>query len=587
MAFNYYITDGTNEYPVYDIQFGPDEYASKLAGTGYKLVPGRRPDYPTSSGNGGNGATPPSDVYKDKSLTVFNPETGKEEKMSSVGQIDQALRATDEQGNSTGYVKMPDGTIAQMGQSTDSAGNVVQGRVVEVPSGGLLINGLPINVMLDPSSITEEQKSLLKELGIPEGGWGTFAEWESGGRTTQTPWIKTENLDLGDPGETPDPLNPPINPPINPPPGDPPPSDPPPSDPTKPDPDASFKKFLETLGLFETPEMDLPELPDVERVPTRFGQVKDPQTGEMVDYDKFYAGYLDQQAKNIGERYYGGWDTPLSTAAQMDLEGVPQPTAQTPEQFEALQFLLSGQGFDPATLARMRAGATDAAALAGRSQAGTARLMGQQAGLEGSPAALALEASARRRQGDATTRALNEIEIANAMQGMQNRLAGAGMELGRQTSGAAMANQVALQNASNILSGMQQNVGNLQQSNLFNTGNLFNQRMTQAAQQAGLYGSGSQAFNEASLGQATRAPFFNAAQQYERDRDRAQLQSQRDQFNIGNLMTRYGWDMGNLVNLANQTAAQNYYNLANQETGGLQGKSPWEGLNLWGQQGGG
>ena len=243
--------------------------------------------------------------------------------------------------------------------------------------------------------------------------------------------------------------------------------------------------------------------------------------------------------------YYG----PEGFPPRRQFGGIPQPRAQTPQQFEALQFLLSGQGYDPATMARMRAGATDAAAMAGRSQAGTARLMGQQSGLAGSPAALALEAGARRRQGDVTTRALNEIEIANAMQGMQNLQTGAGMELNRQTAGASMANQMALANASNILSGMQQNVANQQQTNLFNIGNRMGQQMTQAGQQAQLYGTGAQNWNQAQTQRANQAAFFNPGQQMARDFTQAELDRQEKMAEAG---FDFNWGSGARDILARQ-----------------------------------
>jgi hypothetical protein len=195
------------------------------------------------------------------------------------------------------------------------------------------------------------------------------------------------------------------------------------------------------------------------------------------------------------------------------------------------------------------------------------------------------------------------------------------MELDRQTSGAAMANQMALSNAANILSGMQQNVGNIQQANLTNIGNVVGQGMTQAGQQAGLYGQGAQTYNQAAMGLAGQSPFFNAAQaasaglsqaeldrqgqmfnaaqtgqwgwnqsQLDRQRDlfnaaqagttgwnQAQLDRQREMFNAGNLMTRYGWDMSNLVNMANMTGgASNLYGYGGSPTTNY--ANPYAGL---------
>jgi hypothetical protein len=244
-----------------------------------------------------------------------------------------------------------------------------------------------------------------------------------------------------------------------------------------------------------------------------------------------------------------------------------------------LQFLLSGQGYDPATMARMRASATDAAAMAGQSGAGTARLMAQQAGLTGSPAAMAMEASARRMQGGATTRALNQIEIANAMQGMQNRATGAGMELNRQTSGAAMANQMALSNASNILGAMQTNVGNLQQSSLFNVGNRLGQQMTQAGQQSGLYGQGAGTYNQAALRRAGETAFFNPTQQMTRDFRQAQLKREKDLTDAGFSFNRFSGAQNLLGGLAGGTGSDFYGTGTNLYQWGEPG-SAWAGLNF-------
>jgi hypothetical protein len=376
--------------------------------------------------------------------------------------------------------------------------------------------------------------------------------------------MQNQGFVLDDPGRPPEPFTPPV---------DPPPVDPPITQPiTPPPPGSDYGDF----GTYATPEIPPIDLPPTERVPSRFGQ----------DFDQWYSDVIDAQAGNLA-RYYD-FPTPQAGVAMMDLGMVPQPGAQTPEQFEALQFLLSGQGYDPATMARMRAGATDAAAMAGRSGAGAARLMGQQAGLAGSPAALALEAGARRRQGDVTTRALNQIEIQNAMQGMQNRLTGAGMELNRQTSGAAMANQMALSNASNILGAMQQNVGNLQQSNLFNVGNLMGQRMTQAGQQTGLYGQGAQAYNQAALGLAGQAPFFNVANQNAWANRQAELARQRDLANAGLSFERYSGDRDWLGRLSAGTGA-GFFGLGGEANQGVLPGSVWAGLglpSLTGTQGG-
>ena len=204
--------------------------------------------------------------------------------------------------------------------------------------------------------------------------------------------------------------------------------------------------------------------------------------------------------------------------------------------------------------------------------------MAQQSGLSGSPAGLALEQQAVRGENDQRRRALGEIEVANALQGIQNLQTGAGMELNRQTSGAQMANQVALQNTFNILQAMNQNVANLQQTNMLNTQNRQDQQMTQAGNQSQLYGQGAQTYNTGMLNRSTQADVFNAGQQTQRGLNQANLDRGADVFNVGNQMQRYGWDTSNLVNLANQTGANNLYSQGAGLTGALDFGSPWGNL---------
>ena len=367
--------------------------------------------------------------------------------------------------------------------------------------------------------------------------------------------IQNQGFVLDDPGRLPV-IPPAATPPV--PPAATPPVPPPATPPV--DPYAEFPTLT-------TPQIEPEVLPDIERISPRFGD----------DFERWYSDLVGAQADRVG-RYYD-FPMPRAGVALMDLGRVPQPQAQTPEQFEALQFLLSGQGFDPATMARMRAGATDAAAMAGRSGAGTARLLGQQAGLAGSPAALALEASARRRQGDATTRALNQIEIQNAMQGMQNRLQGSNLELNRQISGAAQANQMALNNASNILGAMRQNVGNLQQTEQFNVGNLIGQQMTRAGEQAGLAGAGGQRLQAGALGLAGQAGVLNPQAQQRREEQQAALNRQRALENAGLTMRRYEGDSGWLGQMATGSGAD-FFGAGTRASERLQPGSAWSGLGL-------
>lgn len=335
---------------------------------------------------------------------------------------------------------------------------------------------------------------------------------------------------------------------------------------------------LPDFPFFETPSIGRTELPETQTVNRMFGQ----------DFDNQYADYLRAQGREVGGFY--DFDPAQMTAAQHNLSGIPQVTAQTPEMFDALQFLLRGKGFDDPTLTRMRSMATDDISRVGAAQRGATRLAAEQAGISGTPAALAMEGQSMRRQGDAQTRALNEIEVQNALQGIQNMTTGAGMELNRQTSGAQMTNATALQNAANMIAAMQQNIGNLQQQNLVNTQNEVGRQMTQAGEQAQTFNQGSQAYNQAALGRARDADFYNATAQNTRNFTQAEMDRDADKFDVGNQMTRYGWDTANLVNLANMTGANNLYGQGTSLTPYTGGTSNWAsvlrdiGRGIWNPQ---
>jgi hypothetical protein len=207
--------------------------------------------------------------------------------------------------------------------------------------------------------------------------------------------------------------------------------------------------------------------------------------------------------------------------AQMDLSGVPQTTAQTPQMFDQLQFLLSGQGYDPATLAKMKANATDTLSRQGANLQGQARLSAEQAGLQNSPGQLALQAQAARRAGDATTSALNQLDVQNAQTGLENLRQGVPLELQRTTTGAGMQNETALANAARLFSAMQGNVQNVQQANSQNS----------------------------NIGTQTSAN--NVTNTINRNLNQAQLNRAGDQFNAGVYENRYGQSFNGMLGLIN------------------------------------
>lgn len=281
-------------------------------------------------------------------------------------------------------------------------------------------------------------------------------------------------------------------------------------------------QFLNTGEAPIIPQINLPETPQISD--TFSPEVQKQWTDMAQSILQGIGGFYDP----TNPANANTWGSPNS---QIDINAIPKV-----ESNPGLDFLLSGKGYDDATLARMNAGAVDNAAMAGRSQAGSARLAAEQAGLAGSPAALALVSQAHRQQGDATTRAQNEIAINNAQQGIQNL-----------TTGAGMANQNALANAAATFAGMQQNVNNVQQRNL-----------AQSGAQSGLASALGQNYGAASLNLATQAPQFNAANQINQGNNQATLNQQRNMYNTGTAENRYSQALAAYMSLTNGTNPFSY-----------------------------
>lgn len=129
----------------------------------------------------------------------------------------------------------------------------------------------------------------------------------------------------------------------------------------------------------------------------------------------------------------------------IDLGSVPQPVMP-----EMVNQMINGMGYDPATLAAMRAGAIDDTAMSAMPQmAATRRALGS-AGLTNSPAGQAYLANIGRQTGDRQNQGLQQVGILDAQMKQQNRLSGLGL-----------AHQWAMENANRLFDAMGQN---LQQS---------------------------------------------------------------------------------------------------------------------------
>lgn len=248
------------------------------------------------------------------------------------------------------------------------------------------------------------------------------------------------------------------------------------------------------------------------------------------DFNKNWQNMVSGQANNLAQYY---------SPSQIDTSSIPQPGAQQVNSNPALDFLMSGQGYDPHTLSLMRGQATDSATRSAAGERGSARMLAQRAGLENSGAGLAVENQINRRLGDSVNNAQNQISINNAQTGMENLRQAAPMELQRGTTNAGMANQMALDNAARLFSGMQQNVANSQATGLAR-GNAQSGLVSNAASQ---YGAGS-------LDRANQADFTNNSNSINRNLNQANLNRGRDIFNTQVGENRYG----NALNILNSNA---------------------------------
>lgn len=303
---------------------------------------------------------------------------------------------------------------------------------------------------------------------------------------------------------------------------------------------------------------DLPQIPNINlgQMPMMSGQFS-------PDFEHWYGSTAAAQAANIGN-YWNPAGFPTAQAAQMNLGQIPQVNAQTPQQFQALQFLLSGQGFDPATIAKMKANATDTIGQQGIARMSAGRLAADRAGLGGSGYDAAIADEVARDNAAQQTQARNTIDIQNAQQGIQNLTAGAGMELGRQTSASQMANLVALQNASNLIQAMNTNVQNLQQANMTNFGGQQSRATNQAQSQTNALQNASNTWNTGAVDQNVQANQQNAANQQNWQLAQANMNNQNNQFNASTINNANANAMNNLVALTNGTSASTYSGLGNQ-----------------------
>ncbi len=159
----------------------------------------------------------------------------------------------------------------------------------------------------------------------------------------------------------------------------------------------------------------------------------------------------------------------------------------------------------------MHAGATDSVAAQSAMQLSQARQALGMSGLDQSPAGVGVQQDVARQAGAAQTQASNAIDINNAQVGNQNLLAGTGMQTQIGMGNMQQANQMALENANRLFSGMQQNTQNQQAANSATFGANTARQGAQAGAASGAVTNLGQQFAGAQLSKAAGAETQNAA----------------------------------------------------------------------------
>ncbi len=289
-------------------------------------------------------------------------------------------------------------------------------------------------------------------------------------------------------------------------------------------------------GEFNPSTLNAAMTPAPPQVPNQFPQ----------DFNSNYFGTMNNLAGQAQSQF--DFRTPQAQAALMDTSQVPQPNAQQFGTSPELQQLLSGQGYDPATIARLNAGAIDNNSNSVLGQMSQSKRALGQAGLQNSPAGAAIQADiARQGYGNQNT-ALNDIALQNAQQGMQNRLAGVGFQSQIGLSNMEAANQMALANANRLFSAFSQNQANTQQSSLFNAGNENARETNRANATNSVLGGFGQNWGNAATNLFGNANAFNAGNIFQNNENNAQRMQGTGLANLNTQENRHQ----NALNVFNQ-----------------------------------
>lgn len=200
-------------------------------------------------------------------------------------------------------------------------------------------------------------------------------------------------------------------------------------------------------------------------------------------------GQFNQYTNQINGQIQGayGYQTPQGQAAMIDPSQMQHPGAQQMGTSPELQHMLSGEGYSPANLARMRATATEAPAQAGLQQMSQMKRMLGESGISGG-ADVALRGEVARQTGQNQSQALNNVELQNANMGNANQQFGVGQQTGIGMGNMQQANQMALANANQMFQALTQNQQASNSMTQMNTGLQANQQLSGANASSGFLG---------------------------------------------------------------------------------------------------
>jgi hypothetical protein len=179
-----------------------------------------------------------------------------------------------------------------------------------------------------------------------------------------------------------------------------------------------------------------------------------------------------------------GYSTPQMSTATIDSSQLPGMKPAQMDISPELAHQLSGTGYDPATLARMRAQAVEGPANAGIQQLMQIKRVLGANGINGGAAA-AVQGSVARDVGQQQGSNLNQVELANANQGNQNQQFGIGQQTQIGVSNMQQANNMALAQAAQLFQSLRDNMNATNATSLFNTTNQVNQKTQAAGTEAG------------------------------------------------------------------------------------------------------